>query len=69
VPVSSAVTIACFQPLCTGDSAADTMCVPICTPSAPSANAAAIETPSQIGSPAEVVTKRTPCSITRSTMP
>ncbi|SHU09732.1 Uncharacterised protein [Mycobacteroides abscessus subsp. abscessus] len=31
-----------------GDSAADIIRVPICTPSAPSANAAAIETPSQI---------------------
>ena len=38
--------IASFQFWCTGDSAALTMRVPICTPSAPSANAAAIEAPS-----------------------
>ena len=44
--VSAAATIACFQFSCTGDSAADTMRVPICTPSAPSANAAAIARPS-----------------------
>ena len=42
VSVSAAATIACFQLSCTGDSAADTMRVPICTPSAPSAKAAAI---------------------------
>ena len=35
--VSAASTMACFQFSCTGDSAADTMRVPICTPSAPSA--------------------------------
>ena len=48
MPVSGAATIACFQPSCTGDSAADTMRVPICTPSAPRAKAAAIEAPSQM---------------------
>ena len=46
--VSAASTIACFQLSCTGDSAADTMRVPIWTPSAPSANAAAIVAPSRI---------------------
>ena len=44
--VSAAATMACFQLSCTGDSAADTIRVPICTPSAPSANAAAIVAPS-----------------------
>src|SRR5579885_310396 len=42
VSVSAALTIARFQFSCTGDSAADTIRVPICTPSAPRANAAAI---------------------------
>ena len=46
VSVSSAATIASFQLGCTGDSAAETMRVPSCTPSAPSAKAAAIERPS-----------------------
>ena len=46
--VSAASTIACFQLSWTGDSAADTMRVPICTPSAPSANAAAIVGPSMM---------------------
>ena len=41
--VSAASTIACFQLSCTGDSAADTIRVPIWTPSAPSANAAAMD--------------------------
>ena len=44
--VSAAATIACFQFSWTGDSAADTMRVPIWTPSAPRANAAAIVAPS-----------------------
>jgi len=48
VSVSAAATIACFQFACTGDSAADTMREPICTPSAPSANAAAMLGPSQM---------------------
>ncbi len=48
VSVSAAATMACFQLSCTGDSAADTMRVPICTPSAPRAKAAAIERPSQM---------------------
>jgi len=47
VSVSAAPTIACFQLSCTGDSAADSIRVPIWMPSAPSANAAAIEGPSQ----------------------
>ena len=38
--------MSCFQLSCTGDSAALTMRVPICTPSAPSTNAAAIDRPS-----------------------
>ena len=38
--------MSCFQFSCTGDSAALTMRVPICTPSAPSTSAAAIERPS-----------------------
>ena len=46
--VSPAATIACFQLSCTGDSAADTIRVPICTPSAPSANAAAMVAPSMM---------------------
>ena len=46
--VSAASTIACFQLSCTGDSAADTMRVPICTPSAPRAKAAAIDAPSMM---------------------
>ena len=46
--VSFAATIAFFQFACTGDSAADTMREPICTPSAPSANAAAMLGPSQM---------------------
>ena len=46
VSVSAAATMACFQLSCTGDSAADTMRVPICTPSAPRAKAAAIDRPS-----------------------
>ena len=46
VSVSAAPTIACFQLSWTGDSSADTMRVPICTPSAPRANAAAIDGPS-----------------------
>ena len=46
--VSAAPTIASFQFWCTGDSAAETMRLPICTPSAPSANAAAIDRPSQM---------------------
>ncbi len=46
--VSAAATMACFQFSCTGDSAADTMREPICTPSAPSANAAAMLGPSQM---------------------
>ena len=41
------VQMSCFQLSCTGDSAALTMRVPICTPSAPSTNAAAIDRPSQ----------------------
>ena len=45
VSVSFAPTIAFFQFSCTGLSAADTMRVPICTPSAPSAKAAAIAAP------------------------
>jgi hypothetical protein len=40
--------MACFQLTCTGDSRADTIRVPICTPSAPSANAAAMVAPSVI---------------------
>ena len=48
VSVSAAATIACFQLSCTGDSAADTIRVPICTPSAPRAKAAAIVAPSMI---------------------
>ena len=48
VSVSAAATTACFQLSCTGDSAAVSIRVPICAPSAPSANAAAIETPSAI---------------------
>ena len=40
--VSAAATIACFQLSWIGDSAADTIRVPIWTPSAPSASAAAI---------------------------
>ena len=48
VSVSAAATTACFQLSCTGDSAADSILVPICTPSAPRARAAAIDTPSQI---------------------
>ena len=46
--VSAASTIAFFQFAWTGDSSDDTMRVPICTPSAPSANAAAIVAPSQM---------------------
>ena len=46
VSVSAAATIACFQLSWTGDSSADTMRVPICTPSAPRAKAAAIVAPS-----------------------
>ena len=46
VSVSRAATTACFQLSCTGDSAQDSMRVPICTPSAPRAKAAAIEGPS-----------------------
>ena len=42
------VQMSCFQLSCTGDSAALTMRVPICTPSAPSANAAAIDRPSHM---------------------
>ena len=42
------VQISCFQLSCTGDSAALTMRVPICTPSAPSIIAAAIDRPSQM---------------------
>ena len=48
VSVSAASTTACFQLSWTGDSAADSILVPICTPSAPSASAAAIDTPSQM---------------------
>ena len=48
VSVSAASTIACFQLSWTGDSAADTIRVPICTPSAPRANAAAMVAPSVI---------------------
>jgi hypothetical protein len=48
VSVSAAPTIAFFQFAWTGDSRAETMRVPIWTPSAPSAKAAAIETPSQM---------------------
>ena len=46
--VSAALTIACFQLSWTGLSAALTMRVPIWTPSAPSANAAAMLGPSQM---------------------
>ena len=42
------VQMSCFQFSCTGDSAALTMRVPICTPSAPSTNAAAIDRPSHM---------------------
>ena len=44
--VSFADTMASFQFWCTGDSAADTMRVPICTASAPRARAAAMVAPS-----------------------
>ena len=46
VSVSSAARIAFFQFMCTGDSADETMRVPICTPSAPSVKAAAMVRPS-----------------------
>ena len=46
VSVSFALTIAFFQLSCTGDSFDDTIRVPSCTPSAPSANAATILAPS-----------------------
>ena len=46
VSVSLAPTIMSFQFWCTGLSAAETMRVPICTPSAPRAKAAAIVRPS-----------------------
>ncbi len=47
---------------CTGDSAADTMRVPICTPSAPSANAAAMLRPSQM--PPAAITGTSTCEHT-----
>ena len=46
VSVSLAPTIACFQFMCAGDSADDSIRVPIWMPSAPIAKAAAIERPS-----------------------
>ena len=46
VSVSAASSTACFMFQCTPDSCDDSIRVPICTPSAPSANAAAIERPS-----------------------
>ena len=48
VSVSLAFTSAAFQLSCTGDSEQDTIRVPICTPSAPMANAPAIDKPSEI---------------------
>ena len=48
VSVSAASSTACFMFQCTPDSSDDSIRVPICTPSAPSANAAAIERPSAI---------------------
>ena len=68
VSVSAASTMACFQFWCTGDSAADTMRVPICTPSAPSASAAAIDGPSQIPPAAMIGTSTRDRTSGRSTM-
>src|SRR5579871_4990917 len=48
VSVASAPTMSCLYASWTGDSAAETMRVPICTPDAPNANAAAMDTPSVI---------------------
>ena len=59
VSVSRAATMASFQFAWTGDSAAETMRVPICTASAPSAKAAAMDLPSTM--PPAATTGRSIC--------
>jgi hypothetical protein len=65
VSVSAASTMACFQLACTGDSTAETMAVPSCTPSAPRARAAAMVGPSR--KPPAAMTGRSKAVVTAGT--